>query len=387
MNRTQDTIILEKIFNERLELSIYKNRGQFYLTKNLRKQFRHKIEINIDVKNQKRLIIKELDEGNVQQNFYSKKLAQHISDLVGVNGNMKFLFIRDEADNCWIGVLLPEMADSYLWGIPIAGAMVNFIVKLYIYIYKMGYSSYFQIPNEYLLINYNITIYNMIIVGSISVVYCMCAVNNVRIILRREMLIKKIFWGILLDFLIPVLICFIILSIATGNWEDALIVLQEERRKCIILVLFIIFSNAIIVFAVGYCMVYSFQKDLIEKNRRNKRKEPKKNLSRKHKYRWKNKDYQLIGWLLIIVAIVFYGAYVNWQGIQNAQKQELFLTTRIDNDTYIVVMTDGDEAILEKDRTGKDGKLKICKDKYMKVDCKNLLLEKKKYRRAIGDGE
>ena len=49
MNRTQDTIILEKIFNERLELSIYKNRGQFYLTKNLRKQFRHKIEINIDV--------------------------------------------------------------------------------------------------------------------------------------------------------------------------------------------------------------------------------------------------------------------------------------------------------------------------------------------------
>lgn len=145
--------------------------------------------------------------------------------------------------------------------------------------------------------------------------------------------------------------------------------------------------DAIIVFAVGYCMVYSFQKDLIEKNRRNKRKEPKKNLSRKHKYRWKNKDYQLIGWLLIIVAIVFYGAYVNWQGIQNAQKQELFLTTRIDNDTYIVVMTDGDEAILEKDRTGKDGKLKICKDKYMKVDCKNLLLEKKKYRRASGDGE
>ena len=54
---------------------------------------------------------------------------------------------------------------------------------------------------------------------------------------------------------------------------------------------------------------------------------------------------------------------------------------------YIVVMTDGDEAILEKDRTGKDGKLKICKDKYMKVDCKNLLLEKKKYRRASGDGE
>ena len=58
-----------------------------------------------------------------------------------------------------------------------------------------------------------------------------------------------------------------------------------------------------------------------EKTPPHKRKEPKKNLSRKHKYRWKNKDYQLIGWLLIIVAIEFYGAYVNWQGIQNAQKQ------------------------------------------------------------------
>ena len=104
--------------------------------------------------------------------------------------------------------------------IPIAGAMVNFIVKLYIYIYKMGYSSYFQIPNEYLLINYNITIYNMIIVGSISVVYCMYAVNNVRIILRREMLIKKIFWGILLDFLIPVLICFIVYDLSNCPIPD-----------------------------------------------------------------------------------------------------------------------------------------------------------------------
>lgn len=55
MNRTQDTIILEKIFNERLELSIYKNRGQFYLTKNLRKQFRHKIEINILYKKSKKI--------------------------------------------------------------------------------------------------------------------------------------------------------------------------------------------------------------------------------------------------------------------------------------------------------------------------------------------
>ena len=94
MNRTQDTIILEKIFNERLELSIYKNRGQFYLTKNLRKQFRHKIEINIDVKNQKRLIIKELDEGNVQQNFYSKKLAQQFQTWLELMENEVFIYKR-----------------------------------------------------------------------------------------------------------------------------------------------------------------------------------------------------------------------------------------------------------------------------------------------------
>lgn len=262
--------------------------------------------------------------------------------------------------------------------IPIAGAIVNFIVKLYIYIYKIGYSSYFQIPNEYLLINYNITIYNMIIVGSVAVVYCMCAVGNVRIILRRERLIKKILWGMLLDFFIPVLICFGVLRIAMGNLEDTLTVLQEEWRKSIILVLVIIFSNLIVVFAVGYCLAYSFQKDLIEKNKTPK---AKKSLQKKRKYPWKNKEYQLMGWFLIIVAIVFYGVCVNWQGLQNAQKQETFLTTRIDNDTYIVVMTDGNEAILEKDRTGKDRKLKICKDKYMKVDCKNLLLEQKKYKR------
>ena len=49
-------------------------------------------------------------------------------------------------------------------------------------------------------------------------------------------------------------------------------------------------------------------------------------------------------------------------------------------------MTDGDEAILEKDRTGKDGKLKICKDKYMKVDCKNRLLEKRNIEGPVGTG-
>lgn len=37
MNRTQDTIILEKIFNERLELSIYKNRGQFLFNEKFKK--------------------------------------------------------------------------------------------------------------------------------------------------------------------------------------------------------------------------------------------------------------------------------------------------------------------------------------------------------------
>ena len=50
--------------------------------------------------------------------FIQKNLAQHISDLVGVNGNMKFLFIRDEADNCWIGVLLPE------WQVHICGTLI-----------------------------------------------------------------------------------------------------------------------------------------------------------------------------------------------------------------------------------------------------------------------
>ena len=75
--------------------------------------------------------------------------------------------------------------------IPIAGAMVNFIVKLYIYIYKMGYSSYFQIPNEYLLINYNITIYNMIIVGSISVAICVQTTRYILYLFNNIIFTKK----------------------------------------------------------------------------------------------------------------------------------------------------------------------------------------------------
>lgn len=252
MNRTQDTIILEKIFNERLELSIYKNRGQFYLTKNLRKQFRHKIEINIDVKNQKRLIIKELDEGNVQQNFYSKKLAQHISDLVGVNGNMKFLFIRDEADNCWIGVLLPEMAGSYLWDINMCQKK-EYLPKDY---------------KEEIIISIYRKFWNLLEKEEIEHCYFIsnCLVSG----------ISDYRLAIYYTAMYAYTLAKQMAAIATGNWEDALIVLQEERRKCIILVLFIIFSNAIIVFAVGYCMVYSFQKDLIEKKQKKQKKRTKK---------------------------------------------------------------------------------------------------------------
>ena len=80
---------------------------------------------------------------------------------------------------------------------------------------------------------------------------------------------------------------------------------------------------------------------------------------------------------------IFESTVKKW--FEDYAKTGTILTTRIDNDTYIVVMTDGDEAILEKDRTGKDGKLKICKDKYMKVDCK-IVAGKKKYRRASGTG-
>ena len=48
---------------------------------------------------------------------------------------------------------------------------------------------------------------------------------------------------------------------------------------------------------------------------------------------------------------IFESTVKKW--FEDYAKTGTILTTRIDNDTYIVVMTDGDEAILEKTGRGK----------------------------------
>ena len=101
--------------NRRFEISVYTDRGQIYLKKSFREQFEHRIEIDINPANPRKLVITELEEGTIRENYFSKKLCAQISEAVGITGNMKFIFIQNQFTECWEGVLLPDMKKSYLW--------------------------------------------------------------------------------------------------------------------------------------------------------------------------------------------------------------------------------------------------------------------------------
>ena len=105
----------DALIRKRRELTIYTDRNQIYLKKNLRSQFRYSIEIFVHPQHDRDLLIREKDEGSLQNVYCSSRVVRDISRAAGTRNNMRFFCIWDEAAVGWRGILLPDLSGSFLW--------------------------------------------------------------------------------------------------------------------------------------------------------------------------------------------------------------------------------------------------------------------------------
>jgi len=129
----------------------------------------------------------------------------------------------------------------------------------------MGITSYFNIPSEYVLIDYNLSIYNIILCSSIFLSYWGIAVITVRIWLSKRSLKIKII-GISSCILIPPLLPITIFPVSffdntneffaffTTNWLPSIIGLFSA----------LLTLHVILIFVLGYCYSLPIRSDLID---------------------------------------------------------------------------------------------------------------------------
>ena len=102
-----------RLLQTRCELTIHFKKKKIYLKENLRRQFRHAVEISIHPDNERELLIREKKEGRPKREYYSAMVVRRITDAVGAEGNTRFLCVREQ--DGWRGMFLPGMTESYLW--------------------------------------------------------------------------------------------------------------------------------------------------------------------------------------------------------------------------------------------------------------------------------
>lgn len=270
--------------------------------------------------------------------------------------------------------LISKNITIFLAAIPLMGVAFSAVINFLIYINVKGRASYFNIPDEYLIINYKVTVYSVIIYGGFALLYAGVAIWTVRTILRQQSLGKRIFaiifWGVILPMLFLTIVSIFLLDtpgqVFTLSGED-------WREFLIVSIVTIVFLHGPFVYAMGYLGAYSIQKDLVRP------KGEKKKVKTTQSYRWRNRDYKILGAIICLMGIVGLGWYYYYRGIQSVENQKDFQITFIDNNAYVVVMMDGNEAIVEKCDIEDNDTLKVNTNEYMKVECKNLLLQEKHF--------
>lgn len=89
--------------------------------------------------------------------------------------------------------------------------------------------------------------------------------------------------------------------------------LNEVGKDILIIGLILLPFQWLMIFSVGYCYVWPIQYDLsLEKKQ-------KKTINQKR--RWRNKDYKLCGFLLIIVVLILLGVFAYEHSYKNAKNK------------------------------------------------------------------
>lgn len=264
---------------------------------------------------------------------------------------------------------------TFLALISLAGVIANSIINFLIYIFTKGRASYFNIPVEYLMVNYRTTIYDVIINSCILLTYIVIDIGILRTILRQQSFWKKAGVIICTVTILPMICLLIGLIFCLESPSQLLLWTEDEWLD------FFELATALIVcihipFVIGIGLItYPIQQDLIK--RKKKEKKPEKNQKRKAK------DYMITKVLVGTVYLAFLGGFFYYLGVRSVIIQKDFQITLINNDPYVVVMTDGDTAIVKQYDIKQKDVLKINEKLYMKVSCENLSLENKYFKKGI----
>lgn len=227
--------------------------------------------------------------------------------------------------------------------IPIVAAIYSFIVDCYFYIFNRGYYYYFKIDANLMLPNNKINLYQYLGQFALVILYWGFSIFAVRMFLLK----KNYLWKIFSVILIPYFINGIIVEVAC----DSGITISLFILSFVLLPI-----QWIMIFSLGYCMVISFHQETIpsqkkmkvQKSKSKRIKNKKMKSAKGNEKQWGDKEYKLLGILLIFVSFIVIFLYGYFAGNRKATNKRYFGIVEINQEQYAVIDANEDKLILQK---------------------------------------
>lgn len=156
-----------------------------------------------------------------------------------------------------------------------------------------------------------------------------------------------------------------------------IIVLKEITLVSFVTALILIPCNWVMIFSLGFCMAHNMQEDLINKNKIKKKKKVKRVLSKlKNKYKntntkqkreWVDRDYKVLGIILITASLILGGFFTYEEGVKTAKDKNSYGIVKIENISYAVIDVDEKEMVLQKCNI-KNNEIVLFVKTYLKTD-------------------
>lgn len=209
--------------------------------------------------------------------------------------------------------------------IPIIAAIYAAVSNYYFYIVNLGYYKYFGIDSRLMLPYNKINLYQNIGQLALFALYWGYTIFAVRMFLLK----RNFWWKFIALIVIPLLIN------GTLSYDGSI------NLALIIASSILLPFQWIMIFSLGYCMVTSFHKETLSKPKEMKRKQKKVK-------RWGDKEYRLLGVILILISCII----MFWQGYNTsyaiASEKSRFGIVKIDEEEYAVIDANENKLILQK---------------------------------------
>ncbi len=214
--------------------------------------------------------------------------------------------------------------------LPIIIALGGVLSNVYSYLIKLGYYDYFRIDSQLLVSYGKDTLYQYFAKGVLCMLYWGYAIFAARMWLLKE----NWGWKIISFIIVPFIINLIFIYYYYNSIPAVALI------ACFIMILL----HWLMIFAMGYCIVYPYHLDISKRNIKNN----KKKNNKKTKSNWGNKEFFLLGIMLIVIGVIgiFYIGYR--YGNMCALQKNRFGIIEIEEQLYVVIDVNGDDVILQK---------------------------------------